>query len=107
MKISPQFNKYANALIKEFSKCDYEVMVNINNGVFRFVPSKNDFKTVRELFKIISLFPNKDGSITSFKDIEPKELLECIERFKYWSSLNGFEFQDDIEAWNKIFEMYS
>ena len=107
MKIKPQFNKYVNALIKEFSKSNLTMNVTVNNGAFRFVPSKLDFKTVRDLFKIIAIFPNKDGAITSFKEIEPRELLRCVERFKNWASLNGFEWKKDSAEWQRIYELYS
>lgn len=106
MRISQQFNKYTNALIKEFSKCDLEMCITVQGYPLRFIPNRYSFKIVREVFKIISIFPVHDGKLISFKDIEPKELMECIKRFKLWAELNGFMFQDDKDEWQRICAMY-
>ena len=104
MNITPQFNKYVNALIKEFSTSSIEMCVSVDRKVLRFTPNKYDFKTVRELFKEISLFPLDDGKRISFARIEAKQLLECINRFKEWASLNGYVFQDKEAEWNRLYE---
>jgi hypothetical protein len=106
MKISNNLNKYTNSLIKEFNSCDFDMCVTVGNTVMHFVPNEYDFKTVREIFKEVSLFPLKDNKRISFRDIRPGELLECIKRFKEWANLNGFEFKDDVQEWNRIYEMY-
>ena len=106
MIISQSFNKYTNALIKEFSKCDIEMCLNINGYVLKFIPNRYNFKTNREIFKIISIFPTHNGKIISFKDIQPKELLSCIDRFKKWTELNGFMFSDDLDEWNRLCSLY-
>jgi len=107
MIITHQFNSYTNALIKEFNNSDIEMCINIENKVMKFVPNKYDFKTVREIFKEISLFPMQNGKRISFKHIQPKELLDCINKFKEWASLNDFEWSDDELEWQRLYEMYS
>lgn len=106
MKITPGFNKYTNALIKEFNNSNIEMCISVDNQVMRFTPNKYDFKTIREIFKEISLFPMISGKRISFKDIEPKKLLECINRFKEWANLNGFEWSNDKEEWERICKLY-
>lgn len=106
MKITIQFNKYVNALIKEFSTSNIEMYVSVDKKVLRFTPNQYDFKTIRELFKEISLFPLHEGKRISFALIEANQLLECINRFKKWASLNGYVFQDDEAEWNRLYELY-
>lgn len=106
MLISNQLNKYTNSLIKEFSLSDLEMSVSIDNQLIRFIPNEYDFKTVRELFKEISLFPIKNEKRISFSEISPGKLLECIERFKEWASSNGFKWFDNEAEWNRIYELY-
>jgi len=106
MKITPQFNKYINALIKEFSKSSIEMNVRVGTEVMRFIPNQHEFKTVRELFKEISLFPIKNEKRISFSEISPGKLLKCIERFKNWALSNGYQFQDNEEEWNRLYELY-
>lgn len=106
MKITPDFNRYVNALIKEFNDSDLEMLINIDNKLMRFIPSDYSFETIREIFKEISLFPMNKGKRISFKDIEPKKLIECINRFKEWANLNGFEWKSDQEEWERICKLY-
>jgi len=106
MVINNNLNRYTNALIKEFNNSDIEMNVKTNLRVLRFIPNKYDFKTMREIFKEISLFPLKDNKRISFKDIDPKELLECIKRFKEWANLNGFEWKSDQEEWERLCKLY-
>lgn len=107
MKITHHFNSYTNALIKEFNNSDIEMCIGADGEVIRFIPNKYDFKTIREVFKEVSLFPMQNGKRISFKYIQPKELLECIKIFKEWSSLNGFIWSDDEAEWQRLYEMYS
>jgi len=106
MVINNNLNRYTNALIKEFNNSDIEMNVKTNLRVLRFIPNKYDFKIMREVFKEISLFPLKDNKRISFKDIDPKELLECIKRFKEWANLNGFEWKSDQEEWERLCKLY-
>lgn len=106
MIISNQLNKYTNSLIKEFSLSNLEMKVSDGNTVMRFIPNEYGFKTIREVFKEISLFPIKNGERISFTEISPGKLLECIERFKKWASSNGFVWFDKEEEWNRIYELY-
>lgn len=106
MHITPQFNKYVNALIKEFSTSSLEMCVSVDRKVLRFTPNQYSFKIIRELFKEISLFPVRDGKRISFALIEAKQLLQCINRFKEWASLNGYVFHDDEAEWNRLYELY-
>ncbi len=106
MKIKNEFNRYINAFIKEFNNSDIEMCISVDSQVMRFIPCNYGFKTIREIFKEISLFPLNDGKRISFKEIEPKELLECIKRFKEWANLNGFEWKCDQEEWERICKLY-
>ena len=106
MKITKEFNKYVNALLKEFNNTNIEMWLGVDSEVLRFVPNKYDFKTIREIFKEISLFPMIDNQRISFKDIEPKDLLVCIKRFKNWANLNDFEWSNDLEEWERICKLY-
>ena len=106
MIISNKLNKYTNSLIKEFSLSNLEMCVSVGNTVMRFTPCEHDFKTVREIFKEISLFPLKNGERISFSAIRPGELSECIKRFKEWAELNGFFWADDEAEWNRLYELY-
>lgn len=106
MIISNQLNRYTNSLIKEFNLSNLEMCVSVDNTVMRFIPCELDFKKVREIFKEISLFPLKNGKRISFSDIKPGELLQCIERFKEWASLNGFIWLDNEAEWNRIYDLY-
>lgn len=106
MNITPEFNRYVNAFIKEFNKSTIEMKVTIDLQVMRFTPSNYDFKTIREIFKEIALFPLNNNQRVSFKDIESKELLECMKRFKEWANLNGFEWKHDQEEWIRICKLY-
>lgn len=106
MKISPQFNKYINAFIKEFNQSDMEMLINVEGKLLRFIPKQYDFKTIREIFKEISLFPMEDGKRISFSKIDGKELLDCIYRFKEWANLNGFEWNQDQEELQRLIQMY-
>ena len=103
MKINTNLNRYVNALIKEFNNSNLEMCVkDCNSRELRFTPNKYEFKTIREAFKEISLFPLR----ISFKDIEPRELLKCIKRFKKWANLNGFEWKSDQEEWERLCKLY-
>lgn len=106
MIINNNLNRYTNALIKEFNNSSLEMCINIDSQLLRFIPNKYGFKRMREIFKEISLFPVKDNKRISFKDIEPKELLECIKRFKEWANLNGFEWKCDQEEWERFCKLY-
>ncbi len=106
MIISNQLNRYTNSLIKEFNLSNLEMCVSVGDTVMRFTPCEHDFKTIREIFKEISLFPMKKGKRISFSEIEPGELLTCIDRFKEWALLNGFEWFDNEAEWNRIYELY-
>lgn len=106
MKITKEFNRYINAFIKEFNNSDIEMCLSVDSEVMRFTPCTYGFKTIREIFKEIALFPLKNNQRVSFKDIEPKELLECIKRFKEWANLNGFEWKCDQEEWERICKLY-
>ena len=106
MIITPNFNKYVNALIKEFNKSNLEMCISVESKVLRFIPSTYSFKSLREIFKEVSLFPMIDNKRISFKDIRPKELLECIKRFKEWASINGYEWSDDEAQWQRLYELY-
>ena len=106
MIISNQLNRYTNALIKEFNSLCIEMSIQVNKTVMRFTPCKYNFKTVRKLFKEISLFPLQNGERISFSEIAPGELMECIKRFKEWALLNGYEFKDDVQEWNRIYNLY-
>lgn len=106
MIISNQLNKYTNSLIKEFNLSNLEMCVTVGNTVMRFIPCEHDFKTVRKIFKEISLFPIKKAERISFSEIKPGELLECINRFKEWASLNGFVWFDNEAEWQRIYELY-
>jgi hypothetical protein len=106
MKITKEFNKYVNALLKEFNNSDIEMWLGVDSEVLRFVPNKYDFKIIREIFKEISLFPMINNQRISFKDIKPGDLLVCIRRFKSWANLNGFEWSNDLEEWKRICKLY-
>ncbi len=107
MIINNSLNRYTNALIKEFNNSSLEMCVkDCNSRMLRFTPNKYCFKTIREAFKEISLFPLRDNKRISFKDIEPKELLKCIKRFKKWANLNGFEWKSDQEEWERLRKLY-
>ena len=106
MKITPNFNKYINALIKEFNSSNIEMNVRVDNQVLYFIPNKYNHSTIREIFKEISLFPIKDNKRISFKEIKPNELLKCVERFKKWASFNGYIWLDDEKEWNRLYELY-
>ncbi len=107
MKINTNLNRYVNALIKEFNNSNLEMCVkDCNSRELRFTPNKYEFKTIREAFKEISLFPLRDNKRISFKDIEPRELLKCIKRFKKWANLNGFEWKSDQEEWERLCKLY-
>lgn len=106
MIINNSLNRYTNALIKEFNNSSLEMCINVDSHLMRFIPNKYGFKRMREIFKEISLFPVKDNKRISFKDIEPKELLECIKRFKEWANLNGFEWKSDQEEWERLCKLY-
>lgn len=106
MKINPRFNKYTNGLIKEFNSSSIEMKINIDNQILTFIPSNYSYKVIREIFKEISLFPMMDNKRISFKEIQAKELLSCIKRFKFWASSNGFIWLNDEKEWNRLYELY-
>jgi hypothetical protein len=106
MKITQNFNKYINRLIKEFNNSNIEMKVNVDNQVLTFIPSNYSHIAIREIFKEISLFPLIDNKRISFKEIQPKELLECVKRFKRWASLNSYIWLDDENEWNRLYELY-
>ena len=66
-----------------------------------------DIEVIAEqLDKEISLFPLRNNKRISFKDIETRELLKCIKRFKKWANLNGFEWKSDQEEWERLCKLY-
>ena len=107
MKITQNFNKYTNALIKEFNSSNKKMIVNVESEILYFTPCKYNHLVIREIFKEISLFPIKNNKRISFKDIEPTQLLNCIKRFKIWASSNGYIWLDDEEEWNRLYNLYS
>ncbi len=106
MIITQNFNKYTNALIKEFNTSRKRMCVNVESQILYFIPCEYNHLIIREVFKEISLFPMKNNKRISFKEIEPTELLNCIKRFKEWASLNGYIWLDDEEEWNRLYELY-
>jgi hypothetical protein len=106
MIITPNFNKYINALIKEFNNSNIQMTINIDNEILYFIPNKYSHNVISEIFKEISLFPIINNKRISFKEIQPKELLECVKRFKVWASLNGYMWLDDENEWNRLYELY-
>ena len=106
MNITPVFNRYINAFIKEFNNSNIEMRVSVDSQVLRFKPCNYGFKTIREIFKEIALFPLNNNQRVSFKDIKPKELFVCIKRFKVWANSNGFEWKCDQEEWERICKLY-
>ena len=106
MKITANFNKYINALIKEFNSSNLQMNVKVDNQILHFIPNRYNHLIIREIFKEVSLFPMKDNKRISFKEIKPKELLKCVKRFKKWASSNGYVWLDDEKEWNRLYELY-